>query len=73
MACRKGATSGTGESRRKVTAQARPGFSSAAAPLPAHKFSLHVELTRAAPWDESAVVQHCVCDWMDERSLGQMS
>lgn len=73
MACRKGATSGTGESRRKVTAQARPGFPSAAAPLPAHKFSLHVELTRAAPWDESAVVQHCVCDWMDECSLGQMS
>lgn len=28
---------------------------------------------RGSPWDESAVVQHSVCDWMDECNLGQMS
>lgn len=40
---KEGATSLTGESRRKVTVQARPDFSSAAAHPPAHKFSLCVE------------------------------
>lgn len=75
MACRKGATSGIGESMRKVTAQVRTDFLPVAALLPAHKFSLwraHRGRSMGQVCSGPAL-SSALWDWTGEYNSGQMS